>query len=80
VGHFKSCDVKNILVGGGRDLGTAFLSDGLIDEIVLDVQPVCFGTGVKLLGNLKSPIELEHTSRLDLGHDAIRMHYKIIET
>jgi dihydrofolate reductase len=80
VEHLKSCDVKNIVVGGGRDLGTAFIRDGLIDEIILDVQPVCFGTGINLLGDLKSPIELELISRLDLGHDAIRMHYKIIET
>ena len=30
--YLKSCDVKNIVVGGGRDLGTAFISDKLIDE------------------------------------------------
>jgi dihydrofolate reductase len=77
--YLKSCDVKNIVVGGGRDLGTAFISDKLIDEVVLDVQPVCFGTGVSLLGELENPIQLELISRKDLGHDAIRMHYKIIE-
>ena len=77
--YLSSYNVKNIVVGGGREIGTAFLRDSLIDEIVLDVQPVCFGTGVSLLGELQKPIQLELISRKDLGHDAIRTHYKINE-
>ena len=75
----KLCNVENIVVGGGREIATAFLREGLIDGIVLDVQPVCFGTGVSLLGKLHKPIQLELISRKELGHDAIRMQYKIVE-
>ena len=79
VEHLKSCDVKNIVIGGGRGLATTFIRDGLIDEILLDVQPVCVGSGTSLLGDLKSPVKLELISRQELGHDAIRMHYNIIK-
>lgn len=46
----KTRDIANIVVGAGRQIGLAFLKDGLIDEIVLDVQPVVFRTGTHLLG------------------------------
>ena len=77
VDYLESRNLENIVVGGGRDLGLAFLRENLIDEIVLDVQPVLFGTGTHLLGELEKPIQLQLISKIDLGHDAIRIHYRI---
>jgi len=75
--HMKACDIANMVVGGGRQVANAFLTAGLIDEIVLDVQPVVFGAGVPLLGRLEKPIELELLEDKPLDHDAIRLRYRV---
>ena len=78
VEYLTSCNVENIIVGGGRRLGLAFIKAGLIDEIVLDVQPILFGNGTQLLGELDNIIQLELKSCEMLGHGAIRVHYKLL--
>lgn len=79
VEYLTSCNVDNIIVGGGRQLGLAFVKAGLIDEIVLDVQPILFGNGTQLLGELDSCIQLELKNCEMLGHGAIRVHYKLLQ-
>lgn len=80
VDYLKSCDVDNIIVGGGQKIALAFILEKLIDEIILDVQPVLFGSGTPLLGELEEVIDLELITSKILGHDAIRTHYKIRKT
>ena len=77
--YLASCNVENIIVGGGRQLGLAFVKAGLIDEIVLDVQPILFGNGTQLLGELDNCIQLELKNCEMLGHGAIRVHYKLLK-
>ena len=77
VDYLKSCDIGNIIVGGGRQIALAFLKDGLIDDIVLDVQPILFGNGTPLLGELDRCVKLELVDSERLEHGATRIHYKI---
>jgi dihydrofolate reductase len=79
VDYLKSCGIENVIVGGGRQLGLAFVKDGLIDEIVLDIQPILFGSGTPLLGELDRCIQLELVNNEKLGHGAIRVHYKLLK-
>ena len=78
VEYLTSCNVENIIVGGGRRLALAFVKAGLIDEIILDVQPILFGNGTQLLGELDNIIQLELKSCEMLGHSAIRVHYILL--
>ena len=78
VDYLGSRDIKNIIVGGGRQLGLAFIEDGLIDEIILDVYPILFGNGTALLGGLDRCIQLDLINCENLGDGAIRNHYKLI--
>jgi dihydrofolate reductase len=77
VAHLESRGVEDIIVGGGHDLALACLTQGLIDEIVLDIQPILFGYGTPLLGESERSIELELIDSARLDQDAIRLHYKI---
>ena len=79
VEYLVSCNVENIIVGGGRQLGLAFVNAGLIDELVLDVQPILFGNGTQLLGELDNSIQLELKHCEMLGHGAIRVQYKLLK-
>jgi dihydrofolate reductase len=77
VAHLESRGVEDIIVGGGHDLALACLTQGLIDEIVLDIQPILFGYGTPLLGESERSVELELIDSARLDQDAIRLHYKI---
>ena len=77
--HLNSCNVENIIVGGGRQIGLAFVRDGLIDEIVLDIQPILFGNGTPLLGELNKCIQLELLNIETLAHGAIKVRYKLFQ-
>ncbi|MEX0672474.1 MAG: dihydrofolate reductase family protein [Candidatus Paceibacterota bacterium] len=68
---------QETLLAGGSALNTAFAKAGLIDEIVLNVEPVVIGKGIPLFssGGFELPIELLDTSKSDTGIATLR--YKV---
>ena len=79
IDYLKSRDVENIIVGGGRQIGLAFVKEGLIDEVVLDIQPLLFGNGTPLLGELGNIIQLELINIETLANSAIKARYRLIK-
>lgn len=54
----KTESTKPIWLCGGADLGTQLLAAGLIDSIVVKLNPVIFGAGVPLFGELNRFVSL----------------------
>ena len=79
VDYLTSCNVENIIVGGGRQIALAFVKEGLVDEITLDVQPLLFGNGTSLLGELDSCIQLELISIEPFENGATKVRYRLIK-
>ena len=79
VEYLESCDIENMIVGGGRQLGLAFIKEDLIDEVILDIYPILFGNGTQLLGELDECIQLELVNSDNLGDGAVRVHYRILK-
>ena len=77
--YLNSCNVENIIVGGGRQIGLAFVNEGLIDDVVLDIQPILFGNGTPLLGELEKCIQLKLVNIEKLADGAFKVHYKIVK-
>ncbi len=44
----EDAGVEEAIIGGGRAVAHAFMREGLVDEVVIDLQPVAFGTGTGL--------------------------------
>jgi dihydrofolate reductase len=60
--------VKEVAVAGGAQIYTAFMKAGLIDRILLTIEPVVFGEGVPLLSHpATKPFELKSTTSLSGG-------------
>ena len=77
VAYLESRNLADIIVGGGHELAVACMTEGLIEEIVLDLQPILFGNGTPLLGEFERSIELDLIDSESLEHGAIRLHYRI---
>lgn len=55
-----------LLVGGAKTAG-AFLNAGLVDEILLTIEPVLFGAGHRLITGLHHAVSLDLTSVTQLN-------------
>lgn len=45
----KDAGVEEEIIGGGRTVAHTFMSEGLVDQIVIDLHPVAFGEGRQLI-------------------------------
>ena len=70
---------EKILVGGGGMLNGSFMSEGLIDEIFIDVEPVAFGKGIKLFGDSDFETKLRLIDIKQLSPNEIQLHYEVLK-
>jgi len=70
VRELKRADGKAIWLCGGSVLAGALYAAGLIDQLVLKVNPIVLGTGIPLLGQAVSAdrLELRGVKRFESGH------------
>ncbi|AKG37047.1 dihydrofolate reductase family protein [Paenibacillus durus] len=70
---------QTALIGAGADLHNAFLSQGLVDEVIFNVAPVMEGKGLNLLID-KDNYQYKHVQLLDckpLGSGVVQLRYAI---
>lgn len=73
----KKGDGKDIYLCGGGELATTLLAEGLIDEIVLKVNPVLFGTGVPMFSEPTQQTGLELISSKIYESGVLLLKYRV---
>ena len=68
---------KGIVVFGGGELARSLFEAALIDELVLNIQPVLLGSGIPLFHELKRQINLELFDVKRLKDGAIVLSYRV---
>lgn len=71
---------KEALVCGGGILNSAFLKEGLIDEMYIDIEPLILGRGIPLFsdGDFTPRLKLVGIKPLT-NHQTVQLHYKVIK-
>lgn len=69
---------KEIILAGGASTNLSFIKKGLIDNIILNIEPVIIGEGIPLLGKNKLKINLKLIKSKKLSNNLIQLHYKIL--
>lgn len=64
-------------IAGGGIVNSAFMKEGLIDEIYLDVEPIAFGKGVPLFAPDDFEVNLELIGSKNLNSNTIQLHYAV---
>lgn len=69
---------ESILVTGGSTINTAFIKEHLLDEVILNIEPVLIGKGVPLFAqdNFSKKLDLV-SSKEDNG--ILTLHYKVLK-
>jgi len=67
--------VQSLLLEGGPTLGTAFLTAGLVDKLLLFIAPVIGGEGPRAIGDLATRLDLLHVRTEPSGNDVLLEAY-----
>lgn len=67
------------ILAGGTQVNSLFLDQGLVDELLITIEPILFGGGLNLFKDLNLNIKLELLEYKDLGSNVINLKYKIIK-
>lgn len=70
--------VEKLGIIGGGDLNGRLAKLGLIDEIILDIEPIELGNGIRLFGSHDVPLRLTLLNSRLIGKATIQRHYKVL--
>lgn len=71
-------DFKEVIVAGGSALNASFLTENLVDEIYLDIEPIILGKGIPLFQECNAEQKLLFVAFKMLSSNEIQLHYKVI--
>lgn len=77
VSRLKRRKGKGIVVFGGGALAKSLFEGDLIDEIVLNIQPVLLGSGIPLFHEMKKQIDLRFLSCRPLKDGGLVITYRV---
>jgi dihydrofolate reductase len=70
--------VERVGIIGGGDLNGRLAKMGIIDEMILDIEPIELKQGVRLFGKHDVPLKLEIVNSRQIGKNTIQRHYKVV--
>ena len=59
VERLRSKGVENLLIAGGGKIYAAFLNAGVVDELILTLEPRLFGVGTPFMGRIDSNVAMK---------------------
>jgi dihydrofolate reductase len=71
--------IETALIAGGSVLNTSFAKEKLIDEAIVNIEPVVVGSGRPLFApeNFEFKLALESVEKYEVG--GVTLHYKVVK-
>jgi dihydrofolate reductase len=70
-------DGKNIWLCGAGDFASSLFDAGLIDELVIKLNPRLFGAGIRVVNGLEKPLALELFDSKIYDNSVLLLHYRV---
>lgn len=70
---------KEVIVAGGGILNASFISENLINEIYLDIEPIILGTGIPIFRDKNFERRLKLIGQKKITDNEIQLHYKVLK-
>lgn len=78
VAMLESQGYSEAVIIGGTDTVSEFVKAGLVNEIILVVEPVLFGAGLPLLKDIEQEYKLALLDVKKLNDHTVQLHYRLI--
>lgn len=62
---------------GGGDFNGSLAKLGLLDEVILDVEPIILGNGKRLFGDYEAKLKLELIDSRKVGASTVQSRYRV---
>ena len=70
---------ENVLVTGGANINSAFAKANLLDEVILNVEPVFVGKGIPLFAPQDFEMKMKLLSTDKLKNGIMTLHYEVLK-
>lgn len=74
----KKRGYNKAIIGGGAMVNTLFLSEKLVDELVLTIEPKIFGKGMSVFDGPNCNLDLELLEVNKINKNSLTVRYKIL--
>ncbi|MDP3734126.1 MAG: dihydrofolate reductase family protein [Nanoarchaeota archaeon] len=67
---------RKVLLAGGGTLNSSFIKAGLVDEIILNIEPFVLGRGIRIFSEeaFENKLQLRNVKKLN---GIVQLHYKV---
>lgn len=69
---------ETLILGGGSKINSLFLEKGLINELLLTIEPKLFGNGLSLFKDIDIDLDLELLEINSLSDNVLQLRYKVL--
>lgn len=77
VAHLAKGGQDEAVLAGGTQIYSAFARENLIDEMIVSIAPVLFGSGLRVFeAGIMPTVRLDETVRF--GDNSVRLHYTVL--
>lgn len=74
--QLSSLGFKSMIVTGGSTINAAFAKEGLIDEIILNIEPYILGEGIPLFAQGNFEFKLNYMGSKKITKSIVQLKYK----
>lgn len=78
VRHLAERGFKHLYIDGGKTI-QRFLSEGLIQQLIITKVPILIGTGIPLFSSLPHDVRLHHLQTRQFENGLVQSKYEVIE-
>lgn len=71
---------SRILLAGGSQLNAAFAREGLIDEVILAIEPVVVAKGIPMVAPNAADLRLSLVGIENSRNPTLRLHYRVLKS
>lgn len=72
-------EYDTILLSGGSTNNSSFMKAGLIDEIIINIEPYLLGKGIPLFAQEDFEYRLQLQETNNIGNGILQMKYKVLQ-
>lgn len=73
--HLEAKGFETAVIAGGAQCNASFWQKGLIDDLIIDVEPQLFGKGIPFFAPFGGEAQLKLQEVKELGENVVRLRY-----